>query len=164
LGRKWPGSWRYNKANLIIAARRADKLEQLKAELETSAGVQVKVIIADLSLIEDADSVIAESIADNNLYGAILNAGVTYFGRHAHLPWDILNSMLQTNVIGVVRMTNSLVNYFEKPGKEGGHYAGIKHGWGTSLCHTRQRTRQQRRLLPPLAAPCIMNLKTLTFL
>jgi short-subunit dehydrogenase len=37
------------KANLIIAARRADKLEQLKAELEKAAGIQVKVIVADLS-------------------------------------------------------------------------------------------------------------------
>lgn len=107
------------KANLIIAARRADKLEQLKAELETSAGIQVKVIIADLSIPEEADRIIAESIAENNLYGAILNAGVTYFGRHTDLSWADFESILKTNVISVVRMTNSLVNYFDKPGTEG---------------------------------------------
>lgn len=107
------------KANLIIAARRADKLNELKAELESSAGIQVKVIVADLSIPEEADRVIAESITDGNLYGAVLNAGVTYFGRHTELPWTNFESILNTNVIGVVRMTNSLVKYFEQPGKEG---------------------------------------------
>jgi short-subunit dehydrogenase len=109
-----------HKANLIIAARRADKLEELKAELEKAAGIKVKVIVADLSIPEEADRVIAESIANGNLYGAILNAGVTYFGRHTELPWDNFESILKTNVIGVVRMTNSLVKHFDKPGAVGG--------------------------------------------
>jgi short-subunit dehydrogenase len=108
-----------HKANLIIAARRADKLNELKIELEQSAGIQVKVIVADLSVAEEADRLISESIAGNNLYGAILNAGVTYFGRHSELPWENFESILKTNVIGVVRMTNSLVKYFEQPGREG---------------------------------------------
>ena len=109
-----------HKANLIIAARRADKLEELKAELEKTAGIKVKVIVADLSIPEEADRVINESIANGNLYGAILNAGVTYFGRHTELPWDNFESILKTNVIGVVRMTNSLVKHFDKPGAVGG--------------------------------------------
>jgi short-subunit dehydrogenase len=109
-----------HKANLIIAARRADKLEELKAELEKAAGIKVKVIVADLSIPEEADRVISESIANGNLYGAILNAGVTYFGRHTELPWDNFESILKTNVIGVVRMTNSLVKHFDKPGAVGG--------------------------------------------
>ncbi|MFD0794459.1 SDR family NAD(P)-dependent oxidoreductase [Mucilaginibacter litoreus] len=107
-------------ANLIIAARRADKLQQLKTELEQQAGVKIKVVVADLSILEDADRLIAESIADGNLYGAILNAGVTYFGRHKQLSWDKFEGILKTNVTGVVRMTNALINYFDQPGKEGG--------------------------------------------
>ncbi|MGY4537217.1 short-subunit dehydrogenase [Mucilaginibacter sp. UYNi724] len=109
-----------HKANLIIAARRADKLNELKAELEKAAGIQVKVIVADLSIPEEADRVIAESIANGNLHAAILNAGVTYFGRHTDLAWGNFENILKTNVIGVVRMTNSLVQYFDKPGKPGG--------------------------------------------
>jgi short-subunit dehydrogenase len=61
--------------------------------------MQVKVIVADLSVPEDAGAVIDESIADGNLYGAILNAGVTYFGRHTDLPWEqTLKAYLKTNV------------------------------------------------------------------
>jgi short-subunit dehydrogenase len=121
LGQEMARQLAYNfKANLIIAARRADKLNELKAELEKSAGIKVKVIVADLSVTEDADRLVAESLADGNLYGAILNAGVTYFGRHKDLPWEDFESILKTNVTGVVRMTNSLVKYFDKSGIEGG--------------------------------------------
>ncbi|WP_199234013.1 SDR family NAD(P)-dependent oxidoreductase, partial [Pedobacter sp. HMWF019] len=37
-----------HKANLIISARRKDKLEQLKTVLEQT-GIQIKIIVADLS-------------------------------------------------------------------------------------------------------------------
>jgi short-subunit dehydrogenase len=107
-------------ANLIIVARRREKLDQLKQELEKEAGVQVKVITADLSVTADLDRVIDESLEGGQLYGAILNAGVTYFGRQTDLPWNQFESILQTNVVGVVRMTNRLVAHFEQSGKEGG--------------------------------------------
>lgn len=109
-----------HKAHLLIVARRQDKLEQLKAELEKDAGIQVKVIAADLSVMADVDRVIAQSLEGGNLYGAILNAGLTYFGRHTDIPWERFESMLQTNVVGVTRLTTALVQHFETTGKEGG--------------------------------------------
>ncbi|BAV07994.1 hypothetical protein SAMN05421788_103337 [Filimonas lacunae] len=109
-----------HKANLIIVARRAEKLELLKAMLEKEAGVQVRVIAADLSIPADVERVLDQSLAGGQLYGAILNAGLTFFGRHTDLPWDHFNAMLQTNVVSVLRMTSRLVQHFESSGKEGG--------------------------------------------
>jgi uncharacterized protein len=107
-------------ANLILLARRKDKLEQLKARLEKEAKISAKIIVADLSKLEDVDRAIDELLADGQLYGAILNAGVTYFGKHAELSWDQFQTMLQTNVVSVVRFTNRLVAHFEATGSEGG--------------------------------------------
>jgi short-subunit dehydrogenase len=107
-------------ANLILLARRKDKLEQLKAQLEKDAGVKVRVIAADLSKLEDVDKAIDELLADNKLYGAVLNAGVTYFGKHSELTWEQFQTMLQTNVLSVVRFTNRLTVHFEATGSEGG--------------------------------------------
>ncbi|MGZ3766443.1 MAG: SDR family NAD(P)-dependent oxidoreductase, partial [Mucilaginibacter sp.] len=109
-----------HQANLILLARRRDKLEQLKDELEKGANVSVKVIVADLSNLEDVDRAVDELLIDGQLYGAILNAGVTYFGRHAELGWEQFQTMLQTNVVSVVRITNRLVAHYEKMGHEGG--------------------------------------------
>ena len=105
-------------ANLILLARRKEKLEQLKAELEQH--VSVRIIVADLSKPEDVDSAMDEVLKDGQLYGAVLNAGVTYFGRHEELSWDDFLIMLQTNVTAVVRMTNCLTTHFENLGNEGG--------------------------------------------
>ena len=107
-------------ANLILLARRKDKLEQLKAELEKEAKVSVKVLVADLSNLDDVDKAIDEILKDGQLYGAILNAGVTYFGRNSELAWEQFQTMLQTNVVSVVRITNRLVAHFETTDNEGG--------------------------------------------
>ncbi|WP_158828670.1 SDR family NAD(P)-dependent oxidoreductase [Mucilaginibacter lacusdianchii] len=109
-----------HKANLIIAARRADKLNQLKAELEQQAGVQVKVVVADLSVQADIDRLISLSLEGQELYAAILNAGITYFGPHIEMPEGDFERILQTNVISVVRITTQLVKHFEIAGKESG--------------------------------------------
>ena len=109
-----------HQANLILVARRSDKLEILKQEIEAKSQVQVKTVTADLSLMEDIDLVLQMALAEDNLYGAILNAGITYFGPHLDLEWGTFEKMLQTNVTGMVRMTQQLVAYFERNQKEGG--------------------------------------------
>ncbi|HVV56578.1 MAG TPA: SDR family NAD(P)-dependent oxidoreductase [Mucilaginibacter sp.] len=105
-------------ANLILLARRMEKLEKLKAELETT--VKARIIVADLSKLDEVDRALDEALEGEELYGAVLNAGITYFGKHHELNWDYFDMMLQTNVVGVTRMTNRLVNHFESTGKGGG--------------------------------------------
>ncbi|AMR33180.1 hypothetical protein A0256_18030 [Mucilaginibacter sp. PAMC 26640] len=109
-----------HRANLIIAARRQDKLEQLKIELEAGTSISVKVIVADLSLHADVVRMIDESLAGGELYGAILNAGITYFGRHADLPWEQTENIMKTNVNSVVYMTSRLISHFEQTKTEAG--------------------------------------------
>jgi short-subunit dehydrogenase len=100
-------------ANLIVVARRQDRLDSLKAELAELCSVQVVTVRADLSRLEDTDRVLREA-AQHPLYGAILNAGVTHFGAHADLDWDAFRQMLDTNVTSVVRMTNALLPLLER--------------------------------------------------
>lgn len=109
-----------HQANLLIAARREDRLQQLKSELEKQAGVQVKVIVADLSLPNDVERLINESLNGQELYCAILNAGVTYFGEQAALSEQEVDRLLQTNVKSVVRLSSEFMRHFESNDKEGG--------------------------------------------
>src|SRR6201995_1668317 len=69
-------------ANLILLARRTEKLEQLNAEVEKEAKVAVKVITPDLSKLNEVDKALDEVLQDGLLYAVILNAGITYFGPH----------------------------------------------------------------------------------
>lgn len=107
-------------ANLIVAARRGDKLQQLKEELEQKANVKVKVVVADLSKPEDVERLIEESLNGQPLYAAILNAGITHFGPHTELSQDKFEMLLRTNVISVVRLATELVKHFEKTEENSG--------------------------------------------
>jgi len=107
-------------ANLIVVARRSEKLEILKQEIETRSTVKVKMVTADLSRMEDVDRVLETALAEENLYGAILNAGITYFGEQLNLEWDAFEKMLHTNVTGMGRMKQRLAAYFERSNNEGG--------------------------------------------
>lgn len=107
-------------ANLILAARRESRLLELKRELEASAKVQVETVTADLSQMADVDRLFETATQGRELYAAVLNAGVTHFGRHDDLAWSDFERMLATNVQSVVRMSGHLVPYFERLNQGGG--------------------------------------------
>jgi uncharacterized protein len=107
-------------ANLVISARRTDKLEALKADLETRAGVKVEVVAADMCKLEDVDRLIDRVTGERPVYGAVLNAGVTHFGDYHELAWEDFQRLLHTNVTSVVRMTTRLLPFLEKRGEGGG--------------------------------------------
>ncbi|MEM9821287.1 MAG: SDR family NAD(P)-dependent oxidoreductase [Bacteroidota bacterium] len=109
-----------HQANLIIVARRKTKLEALKKELESSAKVEVVVKTADLSIAEEVDKVVAFCLNERPLYGAVLNAGTTYFGKHQELEWSSFQTLMQTNIMGLMRMLNPIVQHFEQGTQEGG--------------------------------------------
>jgi short-subunit dehydrogenase len=109
-----------HKANPILVARRAARLLELKTQLEREHGVQCRVVQADLAKPDDVERVYAESIRDAEVYGAILNAGVTYFGRHRDLAWPELENMLATNVTSVVRLVSLFVPYLIERNQGGG--------------------------------------------
>jgi len=106
-------------ANIVAVARRADRLEALKQELEP-AGVKVLTMTADLSNVDDVDRVCNAVTQGESLYAAVLNAGITHFGDWHELGWDGFSKMLSTNVTGVVRFTTHLLPYLERQGEGGG--------------------------------------------
>ncbi len=103
-------------ANLLVVARREDRLKELQAELTQSASVKVELCVADLSKAEDVERVIATATEGRALFGAILNAGVTHFGAYQELGWESFRSMLDTNVIATVRMATSFIPHLEQQG------------------------------------------------
>ncbi len=107
-------------ANLILVARRGDRLRELATELEAATHASVRVLEADLSREADVERVFTESTAIGEIYGVVLNAGVTHFGEHLELSWSAFQAMLATNVTSVVRLTTLFVPYLIEKKREGG--------------------------------------------
>ena len=94
-----------HRANLVVAARRLDRLQALKAELEPAAGVQVVPVQADLSVPQACHAAFEQATENRTIYGVILNAGVTYFGEFLRQPVEDIAAVVNTNVMGVALMS-----------------------------------------------------------
>ena len=82
-----------HKGNLVLVARRLDRLEALAVELRAH-GVAVVCIQADMTRREDVTRTFEEATRDRAVHAAILNAGVTYFGRAIEHDFEDFERML----------------------------------------------------------------------
>ena len=93
--------------DLIIVARRMERLNALKAELEAQYGVQVEVLAADLN--EDADITRVEqrirSVPALSLL--INNAGFDQVGDFAAVPLERHLAMLKVHVETMIRLCHA---------------------------------------------------------
>jgi short-subunit dehydrogenase len=107
-------------ANLVLVARRQERLAELKAEIEGAARVSVATLTADLTNIQEVERVFSEATAEREIYGVVLNAGVTHFGAYDELSWAEFQTMLATNVTSVVRLTTLFLPHLLKTNQGGG--------------------------------------------
>jgi len=106
-------------ANLIIVARRADNLVELKSKIEKEASIKVDIVPADLIIEEERTKVVNHCLQKENFYGIILNAGMTYFGEHLEMESATFQKIIDLNIISTVDMTNQFVQHFEQTNKSG---------------------------------------------
>jgi uncharacterized protein len=106
--------------NVVVVARRRERLEALCEELHTRHGVQAAFIVADLSRPEDVERVFAEATRERTLQGAILNAGVTYWGEAMQLDPAAFQILLDTNVTSMVRLSGLLLPHLVENRTGGG--------------------------------------------
>jgi short-subunit dehydrogenase len=94
--------------SLVLAARRADKLEQLAAQLREQTGVRVRCVACDLSTESGARELIA-AVADLEIAILVNNAGVGYVGRFHEQEPARLAAMVQLNCAAPVALTAALL-------------------------------------------------------
>ncbi|RJS21978.1 hypothetical protein DRW03_16805 [Corallococcus sp. H22C18031201] len=107
-------------ANIIAVARRADRLSALQAELESKHGVKVAPLAADLSRTGEPQRLFESAIAGRDVAGAVLNAGVTFFGRALELAPAAFESMVATNITSLVDLSQRFSTHFLQQGTPSG--------------------------------------------
>jgi short-subunit dehydrogenase len=93
--------------DLIIAARRRDRLEALAQQLQTSYQVNVEVIAADLSKLEDLMSVEKRITEDNMLELLVNNAGFGGYMPFVELDLEKATDLINLKVLAVTRLTRA---------------------------------------------------------
>lgn len=92
--------------NLIIVARRAEQLQQLRQEITGRYPVAVEVIAMDLAA-QDAPQVLYDRLKAGGQQVDILinNAGLGLHGEFLEIPWEQERNMLELDIVTLVQMT-----------------------------------------------------------
>lgn len=115
IGREFANIHAERKGDLIVVARRKEKLKELKSELESKHGVKVEVIEKDLSVPGSAkelfDKVQAKGIEVEYL---INNAGFGLRGKFHELSWERQAQMIQLNMTSLTELMYLFLPEFVK--------------------------------------------------
>ena len=96
--------------NLVLAARRLDRLETLASELRQRHNLEVVCIASDLAQAGASEKLVADMATHNvELTGLINNAGFGDRGDFSDLPLQRQLDMIQVNVTALVDLTWRLV-------------------------------------------------------
>jgi short-subunit dehydrogenase len=92
--------------DLVVVARRRERLEALKTELEAAHGVTVHVLCQDLARAEAAQE-IYEQVRSWSLPVDYLvnNAGFGYRGFFHEQDWATNEAMIEVNILALARLT-----------------------------------------------------------
>lgn len=111
-------------ANLVLLARRLDKLEQIKQDLEQRYAVTVHIYQLDVSKTEEIKAVFSKIIAELGTVDILVNnAGFGLF-RYAHdATIEEVKGMFSVNVVGLIACTSMVLPLMKK--QNSGHIINI---------------------------------------
>ncbi|QQL46399.1 SDR family oxidoreductase [Sulfuriroseicoccus oceanibius] len=95
---------------LVLVARRGERLDQLKAELEEHhLGLRVEPVVTDLSTDEGL-TVLLRTLKEKGLFPDLLinNAGLGDYGEFATAEWSRIDAMLQVNIRALTKLCHAL--------------------------------------------------------
>jgi short-subunit dehydrogenase len=94
--------------HLLLTGRKAGKLTTTKKEIEAEGG-KADIVVLDIRNPEDIVKKVEEISRKFDLYGLINNAGVGHFGPFVTIRDQQITDMLDTNVLGTILMTRSVL-------------------------------------------------------
>lgn len=96
--------------NLVITARRAERLEELAAELSDQHGVQVTCLPLDLAEPDSAKTLFEKTEGAGQPIDILINnAGFASFGSFANMPWETVANLINVDIRALTELTHRFV-------------------------------------------------------
>ena len=98
--------------DLILVARRADRLEALCAQLSKAHGIKAEAIVADLTKDQDVARIEAILSTNKDLRVLVNNAGLARLAPAAQMPANDVAAQIALNITALTRLTQAVVPAF----------------------------------------------------
>ncbi|MDH5189341.1 MAG: SDR family oxidoreductase [Rhodospirillaceae bacterium] len=110
IGEEFANQFAASGKNLLLVARREDRLLALCAELKKKYKIDADYVVCDLSKKTGPGELVKKINANGwKIFGLINNAGFGEIGRFAALPLDRQMDMIQLNVASLVELSHRLI-------------------------------------------------------
>jgi len=96
-------------ASLVLAARRANALEELASTLRETYRCNADILPLDASETQSARNAVQTYLLDHPIDIAIVNHGIGQYGRFAQSAWSDLEPVLLTNFIGAANIAHTVL-------------------------------------------------------
>lgn len=93
--------------NLLLTARREERLNKLRDELQAEHSITAEVFVADLAKAEDVDRLAGRIAELGSLDMLVNNAGFGTAGRFVEVDIERQTDMIQVHVLATVRLTRA---------------------------------------------------------
>ena len=100
--------------DLILVARRADRLDAVAKDLQTQYGVSVRTLVADLGNADELETVAQSVSTDQDITMLVNNAGTSTLGSVAEAKKADLEAMINVNIMALTRLTIAVLPTFKK--------------------------------------------------
>ena len=104
------------KAHVVVAARRRDRLEELKAEIEARGASRVYVVPVDLAAPDGPEALYREARALGDVAGLVNCAGITFYGRTLEAPMETSERLVAVNLLAPMKITMLFLRWFLERG------------------------------------------------
>lgn len=102
--------------DLLLVARRGDRLDALAAHLRVESGVSVETLVADLARADDLARLEAR-LSDVPVHVLVNNAGVGALGPTSTVPADAQEALIRINVLALTRLSLAAIARFRAAGR-----------------------------------------------
>ena len=100
--------------DLVLVARRADRLQQIAADLEKRFSIRAETLIADLSAPEGLSSASERIASDSSVSLLVNNAGFSVLKPLVDTPSELLEKMIALNITAVTALSRVALSLFQK--------------------------------------------------
>ncbi len=105
---------RDHRANLVLVARREERLRVLAQELQSAHGIQVRTVVEDLGEPDAPRRIFEAATRGREISAFISNAGMHWHGRIDEMPPELPERLTRVNALAPIALTQQLLPVLEK--------------------------------------------------
>src|SRR5215510_8669809 len=104
-------------ATLVISARRPDRLEAVRQQIE-SVGGRALAVVGDIKSAEDRDRLVQETMREfGRIDGLVNNAGYGQRGPIELVPVEAIRQNFETNLFSLIALTQLVIPIMRRQGR-----------------------------------------------